>query len=595
MIDKLFTKAYLEKSDGKFLAVASEGVEDREGETLEVEGWELKNFKKNPVLLWSHNAMEPPIGIARNIRIAEIDGKKKLVFEPDFDKAAEIYDKARIIKRMYEEGILKTFSVGFIPIDADGRRYLKQELLEISAVNIPALPTAEVIQRCKSLGIDEKKVKGLFQIETKPYPNEHSCRLRNPDDFQDGTFRSMTREHDGKKYRVIMGKLKGETTMTEQAYRYPKDIWTVTSAQSHCKDHGGSFEPATETGLDVDSTSTFTINYQGEVEENMEEKTKGVVPYKEFPKADENTPWDGAGARDRLFKWAGGGPDTDPNWSKFAQGFAWFDSDRADTIGAYRLPHHDVIGGTVKTVWAGTAAAMAALLGARGGTNIPTGDRKGVYNHLVKHYNQFDKEPPEFKEYTEEELKGLFPEFYKEKHALVDYLSYIREQLDKMCETLEEIQNFYDEIKNTEGDTANKIFMFTGTLTLIHKELQELVDKLSEKITGESSVQGEIPPPELEEIPFGRSMEVVSKEGRVLSEKNRTLISDCISQMNKAISALEELLNATESPAGKTSDNKKEAEVGRSKDGVLHKNRRLLQAMDKMLEQMLQQVKEQNG
>ncbi|MBA7533319.1 hypothetical protein ES705_25554 [subsurface metagenome] len=43
-----------------------------------------------------------------------------------------------------------------------------------------------------------------------------------------------------------MGRLKGETTMTEQAYRYPKDTWTVSQARKHCKDHDGIlFEPAT--------------------------------------------------------------------------------------------------------------------------------------------------------------------------------------------------------------------------------------------------------------------------------------------------------------------------------------------------------------
>ena len=41
-----------------------------------------------------------------------------------------------------------------------------------------------------------------------------------------------------------MGRLKGETTMTEQAYRYPKDIWTASSAKTHCSDHDGKFEAA---------------------------------------------------------------------------------------------------------------------------------------------------------------------------------------------------------------------------------------------------------------------------------------------------------------------------------------------------------------
>lgn len=80
--------------------------------------------------------------------------------------------------------------------------------------------------------------------ETRPFENEHSCRLRNPKDFKDGSFRRTTRNHDGKEYGVIMGKLKGKTSMTEQAYRYKKDVWSASSAKSHCKDHDGSFEAA---------------------------------------------------------------------------------------------------------------------------------------------------------------------------------------------------------------------------------------------------------------------------------------------------------------------------------------------------------------
>jgi HK97 family phage major capsid protein len=79
-----------------------------------------------------------------------------------------------------------------------------------------------------------------------PYPNEHACRLRNPDDFQPGSFRRMTgaQEHNGKKYDVIVGRLKGQDTLTQQAYRYPKTVWPAREAQSHCRAHDGSFEAA---------------------------------------------------------------------------------------------------------------------------------------------------------------------------------------------------------------------------------------------------------------------------------------------------------------------------------------------------------------
>jgi len=79
-----------------------------------------------------------------------------------------------------------------------------------------------------------------------PYPNFHACRLRNPDDFKDGSFRTVGRDHKGKKYNVIMGKLKGDDAMTEQAYRYAKDVWAAEDARDHCKDHGGSFTAASD-------------------------------------------------------------------------------------------------------------------------------------------------------------------------------------------------------------------------------------------------------------------------------------------------------------------------------------------------------------
>jgi hypothetical protein len=44
---------------------------------------------------------------------------------------------------------------------------------------------------------------------------------------------------------------------------------------------------------------------------------------------------------------------------------------------------------------------MAALMGARGGVHIPDEDRKPVYNHLAKHYEQFDREPPSFEKLEE--------------------------------------------------------------------------------------------------------------------------------------------------------------------------------------------------
>lgn len=161
----LHTNALVEKVEGKLVAVASEEVEDRHGEIIEIDGWNLKNFKKNPQLLWMHNLTHGrslPIGKAEKTGFRMIDGKKKLVFEPVFE---EITKFGRTVKRFFEEGWLNTFSVGFIGKEKEENRYLKQELLEISAVPVPALASAEIISRAKTMSLDESTVKAILGEE----------------------------------------------------------------------------------------------------------------------------------------------------------------------------------------------------------------------------------------------------------------------------------------------------------------------------------------------------------------------------------------------------------------------------------------------
>jgi hypothetical protein len=54
---------------------------------------------------------------------------------------------------------------------------------------------------------------------------------------------------------------------------------------------------------------------------------------------------------------------------------------------------------------------MGALLGARGGVSIPDGERKAVFRHLSRHYEQFGKEPPEFR-HVEAQVLRHCPDAY---------------------------------------------------------------------------------------------------------------------------------------------------------------------------------------
>lgn len=90
---------------------------------------------------------------------------------------------------------------------------------------------------------------------------------------------------------------------------------------------------------------------------------------------------------------------------------AWYDVKNSDLKPAYKMIHHRA--GTHNVVWRGVAAGMAALMSSTGGA-VPDVDRRGVYDHLVRHYRQFDRNPPEFRSiedlaaFAEDELSGQF-------------------------------------------------------------------------------------------------------------------------------------------------------------------------------------------
>jgi len=72
-------------------------------------------------------------------------------------------------------------------------------------------------------------------METKPYPNEHSARVRDPEDFIPESFRRKNIE-DG--IDIIIGKLKGgDGSMVVQAYRFDAEKFTPAQAKKWLNDH----------------------------------------------------------------------------------------------------------------------------------------------------------------------------------------------------------------------------------------------------------------------------------------------------------------------------------------------------------------------
>jgi HK97 family phage prohead protease len=137
------TEGYLKVSeDGQpQVFVASEETSDRMGDLISVEGWDLTNYKRNPVILLGHDHRIPPIARAGKIWTEDKQLLNNVVWDEEDPLGAAIMGK-------YQRGFMRAESVGFKPIefrdrdDGKGLLFTKQELLEISLVSVPMHPKA---------------------------------------------------------------------------------------------------------------------------------------------------------------------------------------------------------------------------------------------------------------------------------------------------------------------------------------------------------------------------------------------------------------------------------------------------------------------
>jgi HK97 family phage prohead protease len=162
--------------------ISDESV-DRYGSTLALDGWNLANFEKNPVVLWAHNSWSlPPIAKATNTRV-EKDG---LYSEPMFAPT----EFAQSIEQLVRGGFLNATSVGWsteewtVDEKSGVLRFLKMELLEWSFVPIPGNANALVDARAagintdpvrhwaeetrKAIGIDDAELVAIARGSQKP-------------------------------------------------------------------------------------------------------------------------------------------------------------------------------------------------------------------------------------------------------------------------------------------------------------------------------------------------------------------------------------------------------------------------------------------
>jgi len=228
---------------------------DRMGDSIRSAGWQLAPFKKNPVFMWGHDYSQPPIGRARRVWLDK--ETRRLMFNIEFADR-DIYPFADTIYKLYKGGFLHATSVGFIPLEWEGKDednqapnrtgnvFTKQELLELSAVPVPANAHALVSAREQGL-ITVKEFEAVLEgsdvasVDTVSKPEETDNYIRIPVAAEEGKHGDCTELRT-----VDVSKAKGIRAIYCVAhkviisYLFDKgnaEKWTITTAQAWVDGH----------------------------------------------------------------------------------------------------------------------------------------------------------------------------------------------------------------------------------------------------------------------------------------------------------------------------------------------------------------------
>jgi HK97 family phage prohead protease len=159
-----------------FEFVLSDETPDRYGDVISAAGWQLENFRKNPVALFGHRN-DFIVGNWKRLRVENRALRGDLVMAKEGTS-----DRIDEVRKLVEADILRAVSVGFRPIeskprsDGPGEIYTKQELVECSLCSVPANPNALAV--AKELGISRKTMAMVFAD-----PGIHAT-ITEPSDYQ---------------------------------------------------------------------------------------------------------------------------------------------------------------------------------------------------------------------------------------------------------------------------------------------------------------------------------------------------------------------------------------------------------------------------
>ncbi|THK37624.1 phage major capsid protein [Ensifer sp. MPMI2T] len=190
--------------------VLSDETVDRYGDVIAVDGWDLGEFKNNPIALFNHN-QSAIVGEWENVRVEKgrLLGRLRLAAEG----TSRLVDE---IRRLVQQRILRAVSVGFYPMEAEPLdakadpdwgpfRYLKSKLVECSLVAVPANPNALQVGKSFELPADiREQLRGKIARAPLPAPAASPGKLarREPDKTGNTTMSKLAKRIEDAQKRI---------------------------------------------------------------------------------------------------------------------------------------------------------------------------------------------------------------------------------------------------------------------------------------------------------------------------------------------------------------------------------------------------------
>jgi len=119
------------------------GALDRQSDRVLPSGALIENYMKNPVVQWGHDYRSPWATIGKTDQLTV--SNDAIVAEFTLREPANETDPMHIIRALWQQGLIRTASIGFNPVDGGyeqneegGLDFKQWELLEWSLVPVPA-------------------------------------------------------------------------------------------------------------------------------------------------------------------------------------------------------------------------------------------------------------------------------------------------------------------------------------------------------------------------------------------------------------------------------------------------------------------------